>query len=271
MDELTVARFNVKVDRSEGPEGCHLWMGARNPGGYGLIAVRKRQYKAHRMAWEIERGEIPEGMIVRHDCDTPPCVNVRHLRLGSIAQNNQDAKNRNRHRAGARRAVAKLTEQDVLAARQMRLEGATYRKIAESLGISYTGVHYAVNGTTWSDLPTPDDLPRLAPREHIPDELVETARRMRDDEHARWSDIERATGYTRVHLMLRLPRRTGYNQEPHLPPDEADEAVRLRADGLSWTKLARHFGNRISRMGFYYAWRDGYRWWREAEDRVRGS
>lgn len=271
MDELIAARFNVKVDRSRGPDGCHPWTAASNPGGYGLFVVSGRQVRAHRFAWKMEHGPIPDGLVVRHDCDTPSCVNVRHLRLGTIEQNNHDAKDRNRHRVGARHAVAKLTEQDVANARRWRLEGLTYKTIADRLSVSYTAVHYAVNGTTWSDIPVPPDMPHLAPREHIADELVEMARRMRDEEHARWSDIERATGYTRIHLMLRLPRRTGHNQEPHLAPDEADEAVRLRAGGMSWTKLARHFGNRISRMGFYYAWRDGYRWWREAEDRVRGS
>jgi hypothetical protein len=271
MDELTLARFNVKVDRTGGPDACHLWTGAKDHSGYGLIAIRKRQIRAHRLAWTIENGMIPTGLVVRHDCDNPPCVNVRHLRLGTIAQNNQDAKDRNRHRAGARDGCAKITAQDAIAARQMRLDGLTYRTIAERLGVSYTAAHYIVNGKTWSDLPIPSDMPRQAKREHIADELVEVARRMRDEEGATWRQIERVTGYTRIHLMLRLPRRTGYNQEAHLTPTEADEAVRLRADGLSWTKLARHFGNRVSRMGLYYAWRDGYRWWREAEDRVSGS
>jgi hypothetical protein len=91
---------------------------------------------------------------------------------------------------------------------------------------------------------------------------------MRDEEGVAWRRIEAATGYSRIHLMRRLPKRPGRNQEPHLLPAEADEAVRLRAGGLSWTKLARHFGNRISRMGLYFACRDGLRWWKEAEERV---
>jgi hypothetical protein len=36
---------------------------------------------AHRVVWEAEHGEIPEGMTVDHLCKTRKCVNVDHLRL----------------------------------------------------------------------------------------------------------------------------------------------------------------------------------------------
>jgi hypothetical protein len=199
-------------------------------------------------------------------------VNAKHLLVGSAWDNAQDTKRHGNYSRGDSHWASKLTEADITEAWDMRRRKVPYRDIANHLGISYTAIHYAINGTTWRHLERPNGLPRVVPQPHIPDELVEVARRMRDDERATWRDIEAATGYTRIHLSLRLPRRTGYNPNPViLSPDEADEAVRLRMAGLSWTKMSRHFDNRISRMGLYYAQHDRLQWWREAEERVSGS
>jgi len=68
---------------------------------------------AHRVAWELEHGPIPEGMCVLHQCDTPRCV--RHLFLGTKLQNIRDmiAKGRHRGAVGVKNPRARLTEQDV--------------------------------------------------------------------------------------------------------------------------------------------------------------
>ena len=50
---------------------------------YGAFSFKGRAYAAHRLAWELENGEIPDGMFVLHKCDTPKCVNPEHLFLGS--------------------------------------------------------------------------------------------------------------------------------------------------------------------------------------------
>ena len=251
--------------------GCHVWTGSIDPNGYGLVNVGSHQRRAHRLMWEHVNGPIPSGLMVRHDCANRACVNPAHLLVGTAFDNAQDTKRHGHLARGQNHWASKLTDEDIASAFEWRQGGMTYRDIADRLAVSYTAIHYALNGRTWRHAERPEGLPERVITHVIQPEAIETARRMRDDERRPWREIEKATGYTRIHLMHYLPRRTGYNQAPHLPPDEADEAVRLRADGLSWTKLARHFGNRISRMGFYYAWRDGYRWWREAEDRVRGS
>lgn len=270
MNERSLARFEAKVDRGGGLDACHRWWGSVSEGGYGLCRIEGVPRRAHRVAYEIAYGPIPEGLLVRHTCDNRRCVNPKHLIVGTIADNNRD---RLRHGSsyfhGDQHWGSKLSETDIKFAFELRRTGTPYRDIAARLGISYTAIHYALNGKTWKHLDRPADLPRVFPPAHIADEVIEMAQRMRDEEHATWRQIEAATGYTRIHLMLRLPRRTGYNPNPvKLTPDEADEAIRLRLNGLSWTKLSRHFGNRISRMGLYYAWRDKMAWWREAEERV---
>ena len=81
----------------EDSTGCWLWAGKTNSDGYGLLPENGAYKMAHRVAWELENGDIPEGVCVLHRCDTPPCVRVAHLFLGTKADNahDRDCKGRN--------------------------------------------------------------------------------------------------------------------------------------------------------------------------------
>lgn len=79
--------------RTEWQGDCLTWTGSKDPKGYGRIQVARGRGKAHRYAWERVNGPIPSGMHVDHICQNPPCVNVEHLRLATIQENNF-------HRAG---------------------------------------------------------------------------------------------------------------------------------------------------------------------------
>ena len=79
------------------PEGCLLFTGAQNHGGYGVINRRGRLILAHRLAWLLAVGEIPDGMCVCHHCDTRSCVEPGHLFLGTYLDNNRDMVNKGRH------------------------------------------------------------------------------------------------------------------------------------------------------------------------------
>ena len=78
--------------------GCWLWI-ATTPGfGYGLFKLpHKNPRQAHRVSWEIYNGHIPDGMYVLHHCDTPSCVNPRHLFLGTHQDNVTDCVNKKRN------------------------------------------------------------------------------------------------------------------------------------------------------------------------------
>lgn len=58
---------------------CWLWLGAMDSKGYGRMRVNKRYKGAHRVAYELWRGEIPEGLVLDHLCKRPDCVNPQHL------------------------------------------------------------------------------------------------------------------------------------------------------------------------------------------------
>lgn len=90
-------RFWSKVDTSAGPDGCWLWLAAKNHAGYGTFRLDGRQRPAHRIAYELTSGECVSAVFeMDHICHSPSCVNPRHLRPTTRKQNSEN-------RRGARR------------------------------------------------------------------------------------------------------------------------------------------------------------------------
>lgn len=74
--------------------GCILWSGLTDGGGYGRIRVTdsngRGMKSVHRVAWESENGQIPDGIHIDHICHTRNCVNTSHMQLVTQGQNNQN-------------------------------------------------------------------------------------------------------------------------------------------------------------------------------------
>lgn len=73
-----VRRFWGKVDTSG---SCWIWQGRPRTEGYGVIYINGQLVYAHRQAWILARGPIPEGAQVRHLCRDRLCVRPDHLCL----------------------------------------------------------------------------------------------------------------------------------------------------------------------------------------------
>jgi hypothetical protein len=86
-------RFDNSHQRGNCDDDCWIWIGTQNgkpKKRYGVIRDNYRQKKAHRVSYELYRGQIPEGLVVRHLCDNKLCVNPKHLELGTVSDNNRD-------------------------------------------------------------------------------------------------------------------------------------------------------------------------------------
>jgi len=75
---------------------CIEWRGTRTQSGYGQKYINGKRYRTHRLAWEWAYGPIPEGILVLHHCDNPPCCNPNHLFLGTQSDNMRDCAKKGR-------------------------------------------------------------------------------------------------------------------------------------------------------------------------------
>jgi len=93
--------FWARVNKSD---GCWEWTGRKMYFGYGSIRLYRNapQISSHRASWQIHFGEIPEGLCVLHRCDNPSCVRPDHLFLGTIQDNNMDAKQKGRAKVASK-------------------------------------------------------------------------------------------------------------------------------------------------------------------------
>ena len=99
-DELAwPALLQRLVSRSKRTKnGCLEWTGWCTAPGYGSTAFHDATIPPHRLVAILAViGPIPDGMQVLHSCDNPPCMNPRHLSLGSGQENMQQAVERGRH------------------------------------------------------------------------------------------------------------------------------------------------------------------------------
>lgn len=89
LTEIERGRFwdRVNITPYTTHEDCWPWTRRTDDFGYGLFRVRSRHLKAHRVAWTLERGAIPDDKTLDHVCRNPRCVNPSHLELVSNKEN----------------------------------------------------------------------------------------------------------------------------------------------------------------------------------------
>lgn len=154
---------------------CWEWKRSYTNCGYGKIAHEKKHLLAHRVSYEIHKGEISKGLLVCHSCDNKKCVNPDHLWLGTQKDNIQDAKQKGRlpkqfgrkhtnetkekfktrphsDRRGEKHHLSKLKNEDVFQIRDMLKIGVKNKVIAEKFGVN-TGVISNINtGKSWNHI-----------------------------------------------------------------------------------------------------------------------
>lgn len=142
-------RFWNKVDKSG---DCWLWTASINRRGYGQFKLydrgggKQKVVEAHRFAWLLENGAIPDGMQVCHKCDNPKCVRLDHLFIGTPKDNIRDMIQKGRDNyTGA----CKLTKDIARAIRYEYANGLSSIKLVAKYNISKPTILGILNGRTW--------------------------------------------------------------------------------------------------------------------------
>ena len=141
-------------------EDCWSWIGNRNSAGYGMLSVRDKGKLATRISYWLHVDMCQSTLLnfngnnmVCHHCDNPACINPHHLFVGTRRANMQDAKRKNRIKAGNRHWNVKLTE-DVVTA--IRKEYQPYKNsqaiLAAKYGVSKTGIQSILERRTWNHI-----------------------------------------------------------------------------------------------------------------------
>lgn len=151
-DEVALTELASRIEKWTIPEpnsGCLLWFGATTKKGYGLVGIGGRKGKsiyAHRLAYTIAKGAIPEGLSILHRCDNRCCCNPDHLFVGSPADNTNDMINKDRHCRGERSPMAKLSEDEIPG---IRRDPRSLRLIALDHGVDIKQIHRIKRRENW--------------------------------------------------------------------------------------------------------------------------
>lgn len=164
--------FESKVSRPNAYD-CWEWLAYKLKAGYGCFNGLGVKSLAHRLAFQLYKGRIPEGLVVIHACDNPSCVNPSHLSLGTPKDNMDDMWNKGRGVVGKRYSgnenisrrkpellthgsehwKAKLTEDDVryiMENFKRRDKEFGTKGLAAKLGVTQAAVSKVVRGINWN-------------------------------------------------------------------------------------------------------------------------
>lgn len=153
-------RFWAKVDRKTDSE-CWPWTATKTSFGYGSFRVgsmtdgSRRKEMAHRVAYMLATGKtIPQGKVIMHACDNPPCCNPAHLSVGTYAENGKAAYDRKRRvsivQPGENSPRAKLTAENVAYVRSVGYAKSA-RELAQELGVGTSTITAIRTRQNWSD------------------------------------------------------------------------------------------------------------------------
>lgn len=156
MDRLR-RREHSFWDRVEKTATCWIWKGGQNSSGYGLIRLceggRRRSLQAHRVAFALHRGVMPDGeQLLRHRCDRPECVRPDHLGLGDHRDNVRDRVERGRCARGEANGRAKLRTEDVRTIYAALSAGESASALARRFCVDVKTICAIRDGRTWRHL-----------------------------------------------------------------------------------------------------------------------
>jgi Autographiviridae endonuclease len=143
-------RLWAKVQKSDKPDGCWLWTGAKQSSGYGNISItngKQQRMGAHRVAFEVANGvtlAIGERVLHSRRCTSKLCCRPSHLRRGSQAENIAEA-----GKAGAL-GKRKLTADLAREIAKLYGEGIKLPALSAQFGVTPQNIQHVIKGRSWS-------------------------------------------------------------------------------------------------------------------------
>ena len=141
--------FFMKRVLPEPNSGCWLWTGSLTRGGYAMFSCGPDKRRAARASYSLFCDEISEGLMIRHTCDTPLCVNPDHLLPGTAQENSDDMDARGRRQLGSKTHNAKLTEEQVT---EILLSKQKQKDLAAKFGVSRATICVIKKRKNWGHL-----------------------------------------------------------------------------------------------------------------------
>lgn len=134
-----IGRLLSKIDDTNGT-GCWEWQGGKTQTGYGMFFYgtfdgKEKMGKAHKAAWVLLKGPVPDGLFVLHRCHNAKCCNPAHLYLGTHMDNMKDRDESGRTSRGEHRYNFKRDEELVKKIGALREKGLLIDAICTRLGI----------------------------------------------------------------------------------------------------------------------------------------
>ena len=147
-EALIKARLFNKCRLDE--SGCWSWTGPKR-NGYGVFYTGSDDRSAHRISYEVFKGSIEKGLILRHTCDNPSCINPDHLIPGTMKDNAMDRQSRGRGRDayGENSGTAKLSAIESLFT---KISDVPIKELSDVLGVSEGYLYRVRNGQSWEHL-----------------------------------------------------------------------------------------------------------------------
>lgn len=226
--------------------GCWVWNWSVERKGYATIVVDGKHRKAHRVAYELGNGLIPEGHILRHLCNNPSCINPAHLVAGTQVENSRDMVS-----AGNQRHQKLMLEDAVEIRLQFAAGGISMAEIARQWGVSTGAIQQAIANKTFYDAnytPPPKGRSRKN-AEPIGESVAKEIRRLVRDEGVKRKQLAKEFNLSRG-AVDSIVNNQLYPDSEYSPParekkltdDQVAEIRDKAAAGVTRKRLADEYG-----------------------------
>jgi DNA-directed RNA polymerase specialized sigma24 family protein len=138
------------LERINKTDTCWLWTAGVKQNGYAQLTIKNKSYAIHRVAYELWKGKIPDGHVIRHQCRNRHCVNPDHLETGTSSENAMDKHRDRTIIKGSKHHLARLTEDDAAHIRILRGFGFTYKELCDMYDVSMTTIASVITNRTWT-------------------------------------------------------------------------------------------------------------------------